>query len=217
MLIRHCMTRDVTVIPARVSCMQTWRKFGELALRRAPVVDERGRVMGMITERDLLRVLPWTLGDLESKDSERDPTRPVGEVARRELLHVGPDEHLEVAARMLLDHRIGGLPVLEEGELVGIVTESDLFRVFAGRQFVADTTRLTLQWQGSARSPVDPCRLAVACGVELRELWRHESPEGHLLLDVHAAGNGVADFQERLLAAGFLLLDRRSPADQHGS
>jgi acetoin utilization protein AcuB len=216
-LIRHCMSPNVTVIPAGLTCLEAWRTFNKESLRRAPVVDSKGGVIGMITDRDLMRVLPWTVADLESEESSRDPTRPVGDVARRELMHVGPDDHLEDAAQLLLEHRIGGLPVLENGRLVGIITESDIFRVFVGSRLSADTTRLTLRWQEKGDLPIDPSRVALACSVQLREFWRHEGPDGQTTIDLRVAGSGVDMFQERLVAAGLLLLDRRSPPKEAGN
>ncbi|MBI2462022.1 MAG: CBS domain-containing protein, partial [Candidatus Rokubacteria bacterium] len=54
----------------------------------------------------------------------------VGEVMSRQLITVGPDRPVEEAAERMLDHRIGSLPVLEGGRLVGILTETDLLRAF---------------------------------------------------------------------------------------
>ena len=48
----------------------------------------------------------------------------------REVITVGPDTPLEAAARIMTDHKLGGLPVVEDGRLVGIITETDIFKVF---------------------------------------------------------------------------------------
>jgi acetoin utilization protein AcuB len=209
-LIRHFMSREVTVLSAETTCLEAWRFFRAHSLRRAPIVDD-GRVIGMITDRDLLRVLPWTIGDLERPSPDRDPARPVRDVASRELVHVGPDDHLEVAADTLLRHRIGCLPVIENGELVGVITESDIFRVFARQSSEASSTRLTLQGQSTDEVLQDPIRLALACGVEILEYRSHESRDGLALVDLRVRGRGLDRLQERLAGAGFLLLDRQDP------
>jgi acetoin utilization protein AcuB len=82
-----------------------------------PVVDA-GRLVGILTERDLHKYA----GFLES-------TR-VNAAMRTALVTVTPDNTVEDAARLMLTHKIGGLPVVSSGKLVGIITTTDLLRAF---------------------------------------------------------------------------------------
>lgn len=85
--------------------------------RRLPVVDG-GKLVGIITERDLRE----HLGYLES-------TR-VTAAMRAELFTMSSLQTVEDAARLMLQHKIGGLPIVDNGRLVGIVTTSDLLKAF---------------------------------------------------------------------------------------
>jgi len=80
-----------------------------------PVVDDRGALVGIITERDLLR----------AKGNE-----VVDNLMERRVITVTEYTPLENAARIMADHKIGSLPVMRDGKMVGIITQTDLFKVF---------------------------------------------------------------------------------------
>jgi acetoin utilization protein AcuB len=100
-------------------------------VRRLPVVAQGGKLVGIVAERDLLHASPsdattlsvWELNYLLSKVK-------VQGVMTREVITVTADTPLEDAARVMADNRVGGLPVTRDSELVGIITETDLFKVF---------------------------------------------------------------------------------------
>jgi acetoin utilization protein AcuB len=112
----------------------------------------------------------------------------------------------------MLKHKIGGLPVLQDGHLAGIITESDLFRVFVDMKERTGGERLTLQWPGGASRMPDPARLALASRIEIREHFTYVSPGGGELLSLRVRGQGVDDFVARLVSSGFQLIDRELPS-----
>ncbi len=207
MLVRHFMSRMVHVLPADMTCSDAWSQFVEEGLRRAPVIEE-GRIIGMITDRDLLRVLPWNLRQLDSEREERDLDRPIGDLICRDLISVAPGDHLEAAAELMLQHKIGGLPVVDGNKLVGIITESDLFRTFVSMKTHAQGTRLTLHWPRDSKDRPSPARIALATGTQLHEYIEHPSPGEGLLVGLRVAGSEVNAFVKRLLDSGYQLLDR---------
>jgi len=100
-------------------------------IRRFPVVESGGRLVGIVSEKDLLNASPsdvtslsvWELNYLISKIT-------VERVMTRNLITATEDLPLEDAARIMADNKIGALPVIRESELIGIITETDLFKIF---------------------------------------------------------------------------------------
>jgi acetoin utilization protein AcuB len=100
-------------------------------IRRFPVVDKKGRLVGIVTQQDLLYASPspatslsiWEVTYLLSQVQ-------VKETMTKEVITVTEDCSLEEAASIMADNKIGGLPVMRGDVVVGIITESDLFKVF---------------------------------------------------------------------------------------
>ncbi len=103
-------------------------------VRHVPIVDRDGDVVGLVTQRDLARS---ALGAREllplSVQQEILRRREVREIMATDVEAVEPDESLKVAAEMLLENKIGCLPVVEGEHLVGILTESDFVRLYVER------------------------------------------------------------------------------------
>jgi len=129
MLVRDRMTLNPVTIAPGVSVTDALRVMSERKIRRLPVVDAQGAVVGIVSDRDLLLASPspattlaiWEIHELLAKLT-------VEKIMTREVIMVQEDTPLEEAARVMADSRIGGLPVLRGGELVGIISESDLFK-----------------------------------------------------------------------------------------
>ncbi len=141
MFVRDCMTLNpVTVRPdsdplAAVSLI----KCGDF--RRLPVVDPEGKLVGIVTHNDLEVFLSRADSPGIIKRQHR-----VEQVMSREVMMVSPDCPLEEAASLMVEHKIGSLPVVEGGRVIGIITETDIFRQFAAvLGGGTDSLRLTLQ------------------------------------------------------------------------
>lgn len=131
MLVRDCMTRNPITIPLDTPVHVALRLMKDKKVRRLPVLDSRGNLTGIVSESDLLKVSPsaattlsmWELPELLAKIL-------VEKVMTRSVITVAEDTPLEEAARIMADNRIGGLPVMDGQSLTGIITETDLFKVF---------------------------------------------------------------------------------------
>ena len=99
-------------------------------IRRAPVI-EKGKLIGIVTDIDLLNASPspattlsiWEMNYMISKIT-------VGEVMTRDIFTIEEDTPIEEAARIMADNKIGGLPVIRNNRVVGIITETDIFKIF---------------------------------------------------------------------------------------
>jgi acetoin utilization protein AcuB len=120
MLVKNRMSRPVVTVRQDADFQKALALMQEHRLRRLPVVDGEGRLVGIVVERDLLVA---AMRYLQSRVE-------VGDVMTRDVITVGPDTDLVDVARTMLARKIGGLPVVDEGRLVGIVTESDIFKRF---------------------------------------------------------------------------------------
>jgi CBS domain-containing protein len=101
-------------------------------LRHLPVLEE-GRLVGILTQKDLFHAaLSTALNFGEKAQKEFLKTVVVKEVMTDEVLTIEPGADVREAARRMIEHKIGCLPVLEDGKLVGIVSETDLLRIVAG-------------------------------------------------------------------------------------
>jgi acetoin utilization protein AcuB len=131
MLVEERMTHPVITTHEDVPIMDAYDLMQKENIRRLPVVDRKGNLVGMVSEREILQASPskatslsiWELNYLMARIT-------VDEIMTKEVITVEANTPLEEAALLMADHKIGGLPVMKEGKLVGIVTETDLFKVF---------------------------------------------------------------------------------------
>jgi acetoin utilization protein AcuB len=130
MQVHERMTVNPIVIHPNTSYSDALCLMREKRIRRLPVIDHHGRLVGIVTEKDLLYASPspstslsrFEIGYLLNK-------MPVEKVMARQVITVQVDCPLEEAAGIMVDHKIGGLPVMSGLHLVGIITETDIFQV----------------------------------------------------------------------------------------
>jgi acetoin utilization protein AcuB len=131
MLVGKRMTRNpITVLPD-VSIAEAMERMRREKVRRFPVVDKKGKLVGIVTREDLLHASPSSVTSLSVWEVSYLLSQvKVKEVMTRDVLTVTEDVTLEEASRLMADNKIGCLPVVRDGMVVGIITESDLFKVF---------------------------------------------------------------------------------------
>jgi CBS domain-containing protein len=121
MYVREHMSPSPVTIRGDVDLHSALRLLQERAFRRLPVTDGIGRILGVVTERDLLLAVSHYLNS--PIDVESIMTRPV--------VTITPDTLIAEAAMLMVSNKIGGLPVVDSDQrVVGIITESDIFRAF---------------------------------------------------------------------------------------
>lgn len=124
------MSQPVVTVTSTTSVAAAMKLLRERHIRRLPVIDD-DVLVGIVSERDLLRAMPspatllnvWEAADLLDRLLVRD-------VMVRDVVTVELSTPIQAAAQLMVDHTIGGLPVVNGTKLVGIITETDIFRVF---------------------------------------------------------------------------------------
>lgn len=130
--VRDLMTSTVVAVRGSDSLETVWDLMTHHRIRHVPVVDAAGRLIGLVSHRDLLReALVSEGGPPETSSSELRRQVLVAEILRGRPVAVTPDTGLAEAARTLLAKKFGCLPVVEGRRLVGILTEADFVRQFA--------------------------------------------------------------------------------------
>lgn len=129
MLVRNWMSPEVLTITPDTSLLKLGKMMTDHKIRRLPVVDNTGTLIGIISDRDVRDASPskatsldmyemhYLLAEIKAKD-----------IMTAKPLTVKPTDTVEKAAMLMLDNKIGGLPVVENGKLAGIISEQDVFK-----------------------------------------------------------------------------------------
>ncbi len=124
------MTPNPITISPDTSVPDALRLMRDKSVRRLPVVYGKGKLVGIVSDKDLLHASPspatslsiWEITDLLSK-------LKVMKVMSKDVITVQDEAPVEEAALIMVDRRVGGLPVMQGEKLVGVITETDLFRL----------------------------------------------------------------------------------------
>jgi acetoin utilization protein AcuB len=130
MFVGERMSHPVISVTPETSIHDALAMFKKEHIRRAPVIKD-GKLVGIVSERDLLNASPspvsslsiWEMNYLLSKVM-------VNQVMSKKVKTVDYDTSIEEVARVMADSKIGGMPVIRAGKVVGMVTETDLFKIF---------------------------------------------------------------------------------------
>ncbi|WP_243638061.1 CBS and ACT domain-containing protein [Rubrobacter taiwanensis] len=122
--VRDSMTRDVATLGPEASVAQAWALCRERRIRHIPIV-EGGRLIGLVSDRDLRDASPPRAAGGEENVFGWASMR---EIMTTDLVTIHPLDTIDRAAREIYERKIGCLPVVADGELVGIITSSDMMR-----------------------------------------------------------------------------------------
>ena len=139
-LVRDWMTADVITVSPEMTLPEAHQMMAREEIRRLPVVDRDGCLIGIVSLGDVRSAEPspatslsiWELNYLLS-------TLTIAKIMTHNPFTIGPDATLAEAARMMLEHRVSGLPVVDETRhVVGIITESDIFAMVVLHEWGAE-------------------------------------------------------------------------------
>jgi CBS domain-containing protein len=153
MKVKEIMATDVIVLSPDTDIGEAVKIFAEKGIGGAPVVDEEGGVVGMVTDSDVFRNLrlkykeyniafPMSVGtgmpsvDFKTKVRTQDLVKAfkavsetkISEIMRKKVMSISPDDLVEVVVPLIVDKKINRLPVIKDGKLVGLVSRGDIIR-----------------------------------------------------------------------------------------
>lgn len=203
MLVRYFMSQEVFALSPDTSCEEALKQLRERRIRRVPIMSG-GRLIGMVSERDLLRFLPGTIGLAGTDAGEASLTAPVRRVMSGEVFSVRATDHLETAARLMLSRKVGGLPVVEGKKLIGIITESDIFRALWSVLSSGAGSRIVMEEEPSGENGAltDFVSLCSRNGCHIHSLLRHPLENGSVSSYLRVEGGGIDQLIEELWKEG---------------
>lgn len=130
MLVKGRMSAPIISTTPDTQIMEAMDVMKQNNIRRMPVLDKKGKLVGIVSDKDLLNAAPsdatslsvWEVNYLVARIKVKD-------VMTKDVMTVAGDTPVEEAARMMADNKIGGLPVVLNGDVVGLITETDLFKL----------------------------------------------------------------------------------------
>lgn len=167
MLVRSKMTPNVITAAPTTTLADALSLTRGNRIRHLPIM-EKDQLVGLVTDRDLRLAMPPVWASDADHNELRDAmhTRTVAEVMVKNIITTTPDTPIEEAARSLYEHRIGCLPVMQDDEVIGIITETDVLRAFVELFGVDENgTRLEILINNK---PGELSRVVRAIGVEFK-------------------------------------------------
>jgi acetoin utilization protein AcuB len=151
MLVHELMTKNPLTTSPETSVSDALSLMRQKKVRRLPVLDKAGKLAGIVSDQDLLYASPSPATSLSVFEITSLMAKiTVAHVMTKKVVTIAEDLPVEEAGRIMADRKIGGLPVIKGGKLVGIVTETDLFRallqLLGGRR---SGVRVTVQIPGA--------------------------------------------------------------------
>jgi acetoin utilization protein AcuB len=131
MLVGKRMTQPVITINPDMPIQDALNLMKKEGVRRFPVIDKKGELVGIVAESDLLNASPSDVSSLSVFELTYLLSKiKIDGIMTKNVITVSEDMPIEEAARIMADKKIGGLPVMRDNKVVGMITETDLFKTF---------------------------------------------------------------------------------------
>lgn len=129
--VEEWMNKSPVTVGIETSVISAYGLMQRQGIRRLPVVDENGLLAGIITRSDIQQVAPFFRDDEQEQKVDAMfalAGMTVAEVMTRNPITVAPTDTIQRAAKQMIAIKVSGLPVVTDGRVVGVITESDIFR-----------------------------------------------------------------------------------------
>lgn len=217
MLVYERMTHHPITVHPDLPVAEALRVMREEKVRRFPVVDRKsGTLVGIVTEKELLYASPSPATSLSIHEINYLLSKlTVARVMTTELITVQEDTPIEEAARIMVDNSIGSLPVMRGETLVGIITETDLFKtfieLFAARESGVRLTVLVPEQKGELAMVTDAISDLGGNIVSLGTFLGEDMSNRQLVIKV--AGVPEEQLGKKMQEIGARVLDMRTRND----
>jgi acetoin utilization protein AcuB len=126
------MTRDPVTVESHTTIIEAAALMSRKNIRRLPVVEGQapGRLLGMVSATDIFRAFPPNVNPFSAIPPTTQVSAMVKDIMSAPAITTEPEAPIEEVARIMREQKISALPVLRDGKLMGLITESDIFRVF---------------------------------------------------------------------------------------
>ncbi len=179
MFVKNRMTTEVITLKPDQTLLKAMTLIQQKRIRHLPVVQE-GKVVGIVTERDVRKAGASDSSSLSIFELNylMDQIK-VSSFMTKKVITVTPDEPIEAAAKLIYDHKIGALPVVDQNQLVGLITESDILETFIEVLGINEpSVRVELELENRIGALADTTKIIKELGLYLVSLVTLPEEEG---------------------------------------
>jgi len=204
MKVKDRMTTDVITLTPDTTVLRAMSMIQQKGIRHLPVIQGK-QVVGMVTNLDIQRVSASDASTLSVYELNYllDKIK-VSQFMTKKVFTVDPDEPIEAAAKQIYDHKIGSLPVVKNGELVGMITSSDILETFIEVLGINEpSVRIELELENRTGSLADAAKILKDLGLYLVSAVTLPKTEGLTRSTVfRLQPTDIKKLKEQLCAAG---------------
>lgn len=208
MFVINRMTKNPMTVTADTKVDEVAHLMKKHNFRRLPVVDD-GKLVGFLSDSDLMRVAPspattlsrYEINSLLAKICVRD-------IMKKDVVSVNVDATIEEAALIMYKNKIGGMPVISNmGAVVGVITETDIFKTFVDVMGLADgKTRITLEVTDKIGVVKDIAEIFGQAGVSIDSLITCKKEDNKYEIVIRGDITNIDDIKAKLEAKGYKVI-----------
>lgn len=208
MFVINRMTKNPMTVTADTKVDEVAHLMKKHNFRRLPVVDD-GKLVGFLSDSDLMRVAPspattlsrYEINSLLAKICVRD-------IMKKDVVSVNVDATIEEAALIMYKNKIGGMPVVSNmGVVVGVITETDIFKTFVDVMGLADgKTRITLEVTDKIGVVKDIAEIFGQAGVSIDSLITCKKEDNKYEIVIRGDITNIDDIKAKLEAKGYKVI-----------
>lgn len=208
MFVINRMTKNPMTVTADTKVDEVAHLMKKHNFRRLPVVDD-GKLVGFLSDSDLMRVAPspattlsrYEINSLLAKICVRD-------IMKKDVVSVNVDATIEEAALIMYKNKIGGMPVVSNmGAVVGVITETDIFKTFVDVMGLADgKTRITLEVTDKIGVVKDIAEIFGQVGVSIDSLITCKKEDNKYEIVIRGDITNIYDIKAKLEAKGYKVI-----------